>query len=154
MATPTLSPADIARFWAKVDKDGPLLPHVAHLGPCWMWCGNRNRRGYGRMSVRGSQEVVGAVSLLIVGVDRGVNLVCHHCDNPSCVNPDHLFLGSSSQNMQDCVRKGRHKLASKTHCLNGHPFSGENLYITHRGHRACRLCMRVLRRNWKRKHGK
>jgi len=50
-------------------------------------------------------------------------LVCHKCDNPSCIRPDHLFLGTASDNVQDSIRKKRNAGAKATHCKNGHKFT-------------------------------
>jgi len=66
--------------------------------------------------------------------------VLHSCDNPRCVNLDHLFLGTQQENMADMVSKGRHGNQKKTHCKNGHPLSGDNLYVCPRGRRECRTC--------------
>jgi len=76
---------------------------------CWMW-GGANIRGYGIIGIGGKRELVHRISW---SIDRGRlvpegMLVCHHCDNPSCVNPKHLFIGTYSDNMRDCVSKGRH----------------------------------------------
>jgi hypothetical protein len=68
-------------------------------------------------------------------------VICHRCDNPVCVNPDHLFDGSQLENLLDCVRKGRHKGKSQTHCKHGHEFTPENTYLW-KNHRHCRTCMR------------
>jgi hypothetical protein len=76
---------------------------------CWGWNGGKNAHGYGRMHVRGHsiQSAHRASYVLFVGpITPGMN-VCHTCDNPECSNPDHLFLGSHRDNMQDCIRKGR-----------------------------------------------
>jgi hypothetical protein len=74
-------------------------------------------------------------------------MVCHHCDTPRCIRPDHLFLGTALDNLQDAKRKGRPlgRMARGvwTHCRNGHPFAGDNLYIDPRGHRGCRTCRRL-----------
>lgn len=72
--------------------------------------------------------------------------ICHHCDNPRCIDPNHLFLGSNSDNLLDCVDKGRHGNARKTHCSKGHEYTSENTYVrTSRGwtERMCRVCIRA-----------
>lgn len=66
--------------------------------------------------------------------------VCHKCDNPKCINVHHLFLGTHKDNMQDMVRKGRHKEQLKTHCPQGHPYAGDNLAINFKGWRRCLRC--------------
>lgn len=98
------------RFWPKVDKNGPTMPHMQT--PCWIWTGSRNRQGYGVIKVgnhydgwRGQKAH--RVSWFIATGSWPTLDMCHHCDNPSCVNPDHLFQGDASTNMKDAVRKGR-----------------------------------------------
>lgn len=95
------SPSVISRFWDKVDKSG---------GPnaCWLWMGGRNYDGYG-IAFAG-HGAMGAHRLAYIiengGVPAGL-LVCHTCDNPSCVNPAHLWAGTQQQNLKDSVDKGR-----------------------------------------------
>ncbi len=87
-----------ARFWQKVQKgDG-----------CWEWQGSRNKLGYGITSLRGRAIRAHRVSWEIVNgpIPDGL-LVCHRCDNPACVRPDHLFLGTQIDNLRDMRTKGR-----------------------------------------------
>ena len=85
------------RFWARVDKtDG-----------CWLWKGS-TCRGYGRISVENRIMRAHRASweLAFGKIPDGL-YVLHHCDNNTCVRPDHLFLGTQKDNIQDCVQKGR-----------------------------------------------
>lgn len=69
---------------------------------------------------------------------------CHTCDNPPCINPDHLFEATNAQNQLDMIAKGRHTKQKRTHCLRyGHPLSGDNLWIRWDGRRVCRACARI-----------
>lgn len=75
---------------------------------CWEWTGWCHPRGYGKLSVEGRTEAAHRVSWAIhFGEDPGKLHVLHKCDNPSCVNPAHLFLGTDLDNNQDMIAKGR-----------------------------------------------
>ncbi len=76
---------------------------------CWNWTGLRNDRGYGRFHF-GKKNILAhrAAWIAVAGKEIPDGMViCHSCDNRTCCNPAHLFLGTQSDNMQDCVRKGR-----------------------------------------------
>ena len=78
------------------------------MSGCWLWIGDRNEKGYGRIKVNGkTQKVHRIIYQLKYGNISSAILVCHKCDNPSCVNPDHLFSGSHKDNSDDKIKKGR-----------------------------------------------
>lgn len=94
----------------------PALPELflflrkvdASSGHCWLWTAATDRDGYGQMKHGGRQEKAHRVAhRLFVGPVPDGLLVCHSCDTPSCVNPDHLFTGTALANSRDCVTKGR-----------------------------------------------
>lgn len=90
------------RFWKLVDKSNY----------CWLWKGTKSRKGYGRfvLSVNGhKQNFVAAHRYSYIlehgSIPNGL-MICHKCNNPACVRPDHLYAGTNSDNMQDSIRSG------------------------------------------------
>lgn len=115
--------------------------------PCWEWPpGRRTKAGYGQYRRRYVHRIVAA---LVLGPITGKQ-VCHHCDNPPCYRPDHLFIGSHSENMADARRKGRAYIQPpSTACARGHPFDEANTYVGTNGRQNCRQCSRdASKRRW------
>lgn len=94
---PTLSESDLARFWSKVDKSGE----------CWLWTSYSHVRGYGHFYMDGVTLRANRISYAIANKDPGELNVNHTCDNPCCVNPDHLWVGTQQEGMDDKVAKDR-----------------------------------------------
>lgn len=103
------TPKDIARFWRKVNKNGPVPQHKPQLGPCWIWTAGLNEYGYGQFWLGDTNVIASRASAVInTGKDIPIGLfILHHCDCCKCVNPGHLFIGTQAENMQDMVQKSR-----------------------------------------------
>lgn len=99
--------ADVTeRFWAKVNKNGPTQPHMETA--CWLWLGSLTDKGYGRLMIKYVMHRAHRFSWELHNGGIAENFfVLHKCDNPSCANPDHLFLGTQRDNMEDKAIKGR-----------------------------------------------
>lgn len=96
------------RFWDKVDKNGPIPKHRPELGPCWLWMGSKQPSGYGIMKINSKKVRVHRLAWQLThgSIPDGL-WVLHHCDNPLCVNHNHLFLGDHLDNIKDKVAKNR-----------------------------------------------
>jgi hypothetical protein len=147
---------------AQIRYPDSFWSHVTKTDGCWLWRGGPVGDSYG-MSWDGSKNrKAHRLSWEIANgpIPDGLS-VCHHCDNPRCVRPDHLFLGTNGDNVRDRDLKKRGAYASgngarcsenmekgaklcreRTHCPAGHAYSGRNLRINSSGHRRCRECCR------------
>ena len=91
--------ADRLRFWSKVDQSEE---------GCWLWQGTMFSQGYGCFKIDGKLHKAHRVAYtLVMGVIPAGLLVCHHCDVRACVRPDHMFLGTTKDNVHDAKKKGR-----------------------------------------------
>lgn len=105
------------RFWAKVNQ----------TSGCWEWTGSRNPKGYGQIQRGGRGGGLVLTHRLSWEIHNGSIpdslFVLHKCDNPACVRPDHLWIGSKAENTADMMAKGRHKTAPPKRLLRGedHP---------------------------------
>lgn len=124
------------RFWrnvAKCDERDDL---------CWLWLGHHDGR-YGKMSVGGVNTTAHRVGFkLLRGPVPDDLTVDHLCRNTICVNPAHMEVVTSVENVMRGA-SGPASNARKTRCIHGHEFSAANTYVAPDGHRSCRTCWRV-----------
>lgn len=101
-----LTPAQEARFWAKVNKAGPTQAHME--SPCWLWTAGKIRDGYGRFKVKGKTMGSHRVAYILANGSIAEGLcILHICDLPACVRVSHLRSGTNAENSADMVAKKR-----------------------------------------------
>jgi hypothetical protein len=108
---PALTIDDMMRFWSKVNRDG---------NNCWLWTAYCNPDGYGLFRLggrKGTMYLAPRVSYKIHVQDPGPLLVLHDCNNPPCVNPDHLWSGAQADNIRQAGLEGR-KSSTPWHCTS------------------------------------
>ena len=121
------------RFWPKVDKNGPIPDHRPELGPCWVYGGNSDRRGYGHFKVNGKELMAHRFAFLLEDeIPDGLELD-HLCRNTSCVRRSHLEPVTHLVNMQRAYPE-------RSHCPQGHEFTEANTFYTKTGRQRCRAC--------------
>jgi HNH endonuclease len=131
------------RFWAKVEK----------TETCWLWTASKFSNGYGQFQTPAKNNLAHRLSYeLTVGpVPDGLQLD-HLCRNVACVRPDHLEPVTCQVNITRGlvpIVSGEHNRV-KTHCPDGHPYSGDNLHVNAAGSRVCLTCLRAKRNKWHR----
>lgn len=144
-ATHTTSPA--IRFWAKVNRDGPVSPHRPDLGACWLWTATSfpSKSGrYGKFNVTKRCPVLVHRWAWIDAygpVPDGTELD-HLCRTTLCVRPSHLEAVPHRIN----ALRGQSPAAlaaQRSTCIHGHAYTPENTHVTIRGDRRCRMCARL-----------
>ncbi len=136
-----------ARFWRKVDKNGPTPAHAPYLGPCWVWTAAKIKSGYGVFRLNGRQQKAHRVAYAWANGAIPDDLVMDHlCRNRACCRPTHLEPVTDQVN----VLRGISPFginAAKTHCVHGHEFTPENTGTqpakNGRTARLCRECSRI-----------
>jgi len=143
----TLSDSDIQRFWSKVDRGAP--------DECWPWLGYVEF-GYGRFWLSDGHVQAHRVAYVLTHGPIPAGLQVDHvlargCVRKDCVNPHHLEAVTPQENTLRFPGHGRIGAAKRerTHCPQGHPYSGDNLYVFPSGGRACRACMRDARHRYR-----
>lgn len=129
------------RFWAKVNKEGPIPIKRPDLGPCWLWTGGKSHNGYGLFWCQQIQVRAARFSWQLENekIIAGKLQADHLCFVRDCVRPDHLEIVTGRVNL---LRSSSFVAinAQKTHCLRGHLLAGDNIRVW-RGMRRCMTCL-------------
>jgi hypothetical protein len=119
---------------------------VRRASGCLEWTGFHDQCGYGKTAFRRKATMTHRLMYVIKkGPLTDEQVVRHTCDNPPCMEPDHLIAGTEADNTKDSIERDRHYNDSQTHCWRGHSLA-ENAYIGVSGSRHCRICQRIRTR--------
>ena len=121
------------RFWSKAEWQGE----------CLVWTTAHNIDGYGRFHFNKKLWMAHRLAYTLQNGEIPSKMqILHMCDNPPCINVNHLFLGSNRDNVDDKVFKNRQARNYKTHCKNNHEYTSENTLVRKQGWKECRMCIR------------
>jgi hypothetical protein len=138
-----------ARLFARLRANSTEAPNG-----CWIWTKSYRTDGYGQINVNRKPVAAHRAMWLAMHGEwferKEDKLVCHTCDDRRCINPDHLWIGTASQNNADRDIKGRNAWSNKTVCKNGHAFTPENTRQTLK-QRFCRTCHRLANERLKKR---
>jgi hypothetical protein len=157
---PRWNPDPKERFFAKVNKNGPVPLHRPELGPCWVWTGSKTGTGYGHFYLNGKYLVAHKAAYILSGnhIPGGMELdhLCHpgdgscrldkKCPHRACVNPTHLELVTHRENIRRGISLFARNMAV-THCPKDHEYTPENTRIrigaSGYENRSCKECDRL-----------
>lgn len=137
------------------ESRGQMRVDMWARGSCCLWLGGTGKGGYGKLSVNKGWYQPHRFAWILANqraIPAGLD-VLHSCDTPLCCNPEHLSVGTRSDNMKDSVAKGRYRSygagLNRTHCRNGHPYDEQNTYHHPNGSRVCRPCLAESQRRYR-----
>ena len=134
--------------WVSRPLEERFLERVLLDDGCWLWTGGTDKDGYGKIRPRAGE--IDRTHRVAYELFRGPippgGLVLHTCDNPPCVNPGHLYIGTHADNGRDIRERKRTRKAQQTHCIHGHEFTVANTIVRRNGCRTCRTCHNERRR--------
>lgn len=144
----------VARFWSKVNPNGPPPVRKPEMGPCWLWHHADGDSVYGYFWYEGKKRLAHRFSFqMFVGEIPEDLTIDHLCKTTLCIRPDHLEPVPGDINiLRGDGPAARNAVA--TTCWRGHPFDAENTYWYPNGDRGCRICIREYGANYRAQHSK